>query len=144
MMSKDVAKLGLLVSAFFACMLSLLFNYTTDVPSASILSAPLGKFCRKQASLHETCLQVKGAPCDKTAESLSRCKFVIEQAYRRINLGGCIHSIRKHDICRFEFCIDSRQRNCEECKDSLDVLNLCIESIISDYSQRAGIEIASK
>jgi len=144
MRSKDEAKLGLLLSAFFACMLSLLVNYTTDVPGVSILSAPIGRFCRKQTLLHDTCLIAKGPPCDKTAESRSRCKFVIEQAYRRINLGGCIHSIRKYDICRFEFCSDSSQRNCEECKESSDDLDVCIESIVSDYSQRAGIEIANK
>ena len=101
---------------------------------ASVIKRDAASFCSPEISQLKTC-QETSKNCSLNTKDVSKCLNVVEQAYRYINLGGCIHFIKDFDTCR-EACTT---KGCPSCKSNEEKVVNCENYYVNDFFIRSGI-----
>ena len=77
--------------------------------------------------------------CNLLKKQLQKCTKYATKALKYINTIGCIKEINALSICKEE-CFATEQGGCErECKDKLENVNKCLDTQISKYFIKVGL-----
>ena len=107
--------------------------------SMRVLTPDTRKFCQVP---HAASQQCQAKDCPSLQRDASQCDYVVRQAYRHINLGGCAMDIKTWTHCEAEWCQGGMDRaTClSECAGVRDALENCKVQVVQSYFQKYSLE----
>lgn len=162
MVYKEKLKLGLLATCLLVSLISLFTSHKTfqmgprDLPQ---LQPQVQRFCSLIQKAKSKCLdrQKSGSRpvdyCQDIIHHASQCPYVVQQAYRYINMGGCPYELRDVTLCELERCGGYHgsghdpfsQEGCvQHCDHIRKQLEACVRKSVEYYLQKYGLPVIQK
>ena len=106
--------------------------------SMRVLTPDTRQFCKVPNAASKQCQK----DCQSLQSAANKCDYVVQQAYRHINLGGCAMDIKAWTHCETEWCQGGMDRaTClSECAGVRDALETCKVRVIQSFFQRYSLE----
>ena len=142
-MLSDPQKLFLLAICTIGCLSTLFTSASIRMGNSSMGVMTPRNHCMNSKKAVNQCKTQGKAPCNTLEVAASKCQKAVKEAYRHINLGGCPFEIKSLTLCEAEWCRSSSSsfQQCEkECSMVRKNLDTCIESQVSNYFLKNGLE----
>ena len=107
--------------------------------SMRVLTPDSRKFCQVPQAAAQQC---QGEDCPLRQKVATTCDYVVRQAYRQINLGGCAMEIKTWTHCEKEWCQPGMDGAAclAECAQVRESLETCKVQVIQSFFQRYSLE----
>lgn len=137
-------KIALLLILLLCCFSTFFTSNSSELGTGDLPQLrPARDFCSMFRSRWASCSNGKDqSVCQNFLKELRTCEYSVQQAFRRINMGGCPKVMLANALCQAEWCLGqgaSSELCHKECSGTIKALNDCINENVNKFKRRNGV-----